>query len=147
MKENMEKMKAVNDKINIPEEEIDFSYSRSSGPGGQNVNKRDTKVTLSWNVDRSRVLSEEQKVIIRRRLARYITKEGNIVLYDQESRYQEVNKERVMNKLNEMISQTLRRKKKRIPTKPSKKSEERRLEEKRKQSRKKELRKPPKILE
>jgi len=138
----MDKIKQMENKIIIPEEEIDFSYSRSSGPGGQNVNKRDTKVTLSWNVDKSRVLNEEQKEIVKRVLAKDITKEGNIVLYAQDSRYQQVNKEAVMNKLNKMITNALKKRKKRIPTKPPRRAKERRLEEKKRQSEKKRSRRP-----
>ena len=138
----MDKIKQIDNKIIIPEEEIDFSYSRSSGPGGQNVNKRDTKVTLSWNVDKSRILNEEQKEIVKRVLAKDITNEGNIVLYAQDSRYQQVNKETVMNKLNKMVTDALRKRKKRISTKPPRRAKERRLEEKKRQSEKKRLRKP-----
>jgi len=118
--------------VKIPEQELKIKYLRSSGPGGQKVNKAATKAQLRWNIDESKVLTEEQKERIRRRLS--FTKEGDLILECEETRHQARNKEIVIQRLNDLINQALKKKKKRIPTKPSKAAKEKRLEEKRRRS-------------
>jgi len=112
--------------VKIPEQELKIKYVRSSGPGGQKVNKAATKAQLRWNIDESKVLTEEQKERIRKRLS--FTKEGDLILECEETRHQARNKEIVIQRLNDLINQTLKKKKKRIPTKPSKAAKEKRLE-------------------
>ena len=125
--------------IHIPEEEVRFEFSHSSGPGGQNINKRDTKAYIHWHVKSSNVLTPEQREI----LLKKADKEGDIVLYSQVSRSQWENREDVLRKLDELVNKTLRKKKKRIPTKPSHYAEQKRLKEKEITSQKKKLRRKP----
>ena len=124
--------------VKIPEKEIEIKFIRSSGPGGQNVNRRATKVQLRWNLNQSQVLNEEQKENIRKRLS--ITKEEDLILESEETRYQARNKEIVIQRLNKLINQALKKRKKRIPTRPSRAARERRLKEKKRTSEKKKLR-------
>lgn len=120
--------------ILIPEKEIEIKFVRSSGPGGQNVNRRATKAQLRWNINKSQTFNEEQKKQIYRQFPSLITKNGDIIIESQEERFQEQNKEIVIQKLNNFINKALKKKKKRIQTKPSKAAKERRLIEKRRKS-------------
>ena len=124
--------------IKIPENEFNIDFVCSSGPGGQNVNRRKTKAQLRWNINDSKILTGEQKEQVRKRLS--FTKEGDLILEGEETRHQTRNKEIVIQRLNEFINQALKKKKKRKKTKPSKASIERRLEEKKRQSEKKKSR-------
>lgn len=118
-------------KITIPENELEIKFVRSSGPGGQKVNKTATKAQLRWNIDKSQVLTEEQKERLRQSSIIRVTKEGDVFLESEKTRSQPQNKKIVIQRLNALINQALKKKKKRIPTKPSKAARERRLEEKR----------------
>lgn len=120
--------------INIPENELGIKFARSSGPGGQNVNRRETKVQVRWNVYSSKILDEEQKELLQKRLESQITNEGDIIVESDETRYQPQNKEIAIWRLNELINQALKKERKRFPTKPSRGAKERRLEEKKRKS-------------
>lgn len=126
--------------IKIPENEFEIKFVRSSGPGGQNVNKTATKAQVRWNLDNSQILIEEQKNLVRSRLKNLLTKEGSIIVENDETRHQPQNKTNAISRLNELVNQALKKKKKRIPTKPSKAAKERRLEEKKRVSEKKKSR-------
>jgi ribosome-associated protein len=117
--------------IKIPENEFEIKFVRSSGPGGQKVNKTATKAQLRWNINKSQVFTEEQKERLHRSSIIRVTKEGDVFLESEETRSQPQNKKIVIQRLNELINQALKKKKKRIPTKPSRAARERRLEEKR----------------
>jgi len=123
--------------IKIPEDEIKIKFIRSSGPGGQNVNRRATKVQIHWNIVKSKVLTEKQRFLICKNLKNLITKTGEIIIEDETTRSQAQNREIAIEKLHKIINNALKKKKKRIPTKPSKKVKERILEAKKKHSRKK----------
>jgi ribosome-associated protein len=125
--------------IEIPENEYEITCSRSSGPGGQNVNKTETKAMLRWNIEKSN-LSEEQKLVLRNKLK--LTQEGNLVCFEQSQRSQLQNRINVIEKFHRIINRALTPEKERISTKPSRGSEERRLEEKRITGKKKQSRKP-----
>lgn len=127
-------------KIFATEENIYWKAARSSGPGGQRVNKRSTKVQV-WLAVFSLPISDIQKNILRKKLANRINKEDEIEVVCEEERSQKANKEKAINLLNELITEALRPPKKRIPTKPTKGSEQRFQEEKKKQAEKKQLRK------
>ena len=99
-------------------DELIFSTSRSGGPGGQNVNKVSSKVTLKWDVAKSTQINSNQKDIIFNKLKNRLTKEQVLVLQEQESRSQFVNKEEVIIKLNDLLRKAFVVKKKRKPTKP-----------------------------
>ncbi|MDD3741867.1 MAG: alternative ribosome rescue aminoacyl-tRNA hydrolase ArfB [Bacteroidales bacterium] len=117
--------------------EIQLLFLRSSGPGGQNVNKVNSKVELRFDVENSTVLDDNQKSIIVRKLKSRISDLGILVLTCQTSRSQLKNKESVIKKFYKMINRALIPPKKRIKTKPSPASKEKRLKEKREISEKK----------
>lgn len=117
--------------IKIPENEFEIKFVRSSGPGGQKVNKTATKAQLRWNINKSQVLAEEQKERLHRSSIIRVAKEGDVFLESEKTRSQSQNKEIVIQRFNELVNQALKKKKKRIPTKPSRAARERRLEEKR----------------
>ena len=117
--------------------ELEFSFTRSSGPGGQNVNKVNSRVELRFDVINSRELSDEQKGIIIKRLKSRINNDGILFLSAQDDRSQLKNKEIVILRFYEIINKALRVHKKRVKTKPSKSSIENRLKEKRESSEKK----------
>ncbi len=126
--------------IIIPENELDISFSRSGGKGGQNVNKVETKATLRWDVYNSQVLTPEEKYKIVHKLHNRITEKGDLVLWSQSQRSQAQNKAAVIAKLNDLINRALQPEKKRIPTRPSKASKEKRIQAKKRKSEKKQLR-------
>ena len=123
--------------------ELEFSTSRSSGPGGQNVNKVETKVTLKFNVAGSVILTDEEKATILAKLATRITTEGVLVLTAQEKRSQLQNKEAVIAKFDELVAKAFFKPKARKATKPSKSSREKRFTQKKQLSEKKKWRKGP----
>ncbi|HEX8037865.1 MAG TPA: alternative ribosome rescue aminoacyl-tRNA hydrolase ArfB, partial [Chryseosolibacter sp.] len=100
--------------------ELQFTTSRSSGPGGQNVNKVNSKVTLHFDVKNSRVLSPGEKDIIVEKLSPRLTREGVLTLSAQDKRSQLDNKEAVILRLDELLAKAFRKKKARKATKPSK---------------------------
>jgi ribosome-associated protein len=113
---------------------------RSSGKGGQNVNKVSTKVELLFNVSLSVIFSEEQKLVLLRKLQNKINSEGYIRIISQKTRSQLKNKEDAIGKLYNMLSNALIPEKKRVKTKPSQSSKLNRLESKKKHSLKKQTR-------
>jgi ribosome-associated protein len=123
--------------VTIPRSEIDYRFSRSSGPGGQHAQKSDTRVEATFDVEASRALSEAQK---RRVLARA----GPVLrAVAQDERSQWRNRELATERLVADLREALRVPRKRRPTKPSKAAVERRLEQKRRRSDVKRLRRPP----
>lgn len=125
--------------------EFKFSASRSGGPGGQNVNKVNTKVELRFPLFQSAVLSDSEKRIINFKLARRINYEGEIILVSSVKRSQWRNKETVIYKFFTLVENALTPVKKRIKTKPTKASKLRRIEGKKVLSQKKQLRKRPEV--
>ncbi len=118
--------------------ELEFNFSKSSGPGGQHVNKVNTKVGLRFDVVNSRLLSGEQKIFLVEKLAHKLTKDGVLVLAAQVARSQLANKETVIEKLDQLLVEAFTPKIKRKPTKPTKASKEMRLKNKKQQAKKKE---------
>lgn len=127
-------------KIDITSE-ILFQTARSGGKGGQNVNKVETMVEGRWQVAASNLFSDEQKLRIQEKLANRITADGNLLVKSQESRSQLENKGIVIEKMNELVTKALVRKKARMATKPSKAAIEKRIEGKKKKSENKHFRK------
>ena len=123
--------------------ELMFTTSRSSGPGGQNVNKVNTKVTLRFDVVHSTLLSDEEKAIILKKLATKITKEGVLVLNAQGARSQLQNKEVVVELFNKLLKKAFEKKKPRKKTKPSKAAVAKRINSKKQNAEKKKWRQKP----
>lgn len=121
--------------------ELKFAFSRSSGPGGQHVNKVNTKVELRFNINQSKLLDLSQKEILREKLKNMLTQDGDLVVISQETRSQLKNKEIAKEKFYELINKALKPIKKRKPTKPSKSAREKRLKDKKALSDKKSRRK------
>ena len=116
------------------QDEFAFQASRSSGPGGQNVNKVSSKVELRFHIANSVLLNEEEKAMITLKLINKINKQGELVLVSQTERSQPMNREKVIEKFYILINKALTPKKKRLKTRPTKASVEKRLESKRVQA-------------
>lgn len=131
----------VNQHIHIPEKELKFVFARASGPGGQNVNKVNTKVTLLFDVDTSPSLSPVQKSKIKRRLAGRVSKGGMLRITSMRHRSQKANREDAVNRFAQLLSFALKEKAYRKKTKVSRSSRERRFQAKKQRSNVKKLRK------
>lgn len=129
-------------KIVIPESELYFLSARSGGPGGQNVNKVETRVSVVFNFQNSSVLSERQVLRLERhpKIKRRLDARGRIVVSSQVHRTQGANKREVVDKLCRLIAECLQPQKIRHPTKPSKSSKLKRKDEKRRRGQVKNLR-------
>jgi ribosome-associated protein len=128
------------EKINLISEVI-FTASRSAGPGGQNVNKVNTRVELRFNIDTSQLLTEKEKATLHLKLISKLTNEGELIISSQTERSQLKNKERTIEKFYALLAKALTPVKKRIPTKATTASKLKRLESKRLLSLKKSRRK------
>jgi ribosome-associated protein len=123
--------------------EFIITASRSSGPGGQHVNKVSTRIELRFNVLESILITPDEKDLISKKLAKKINSTGELIIVAQDSRSQLANKEDAIEKFYKLLLKALTPVKKRKPTKPSRAAKEKRLEEKRIMSAKKERRKIP----
>lgn len=117
--------------------ELQFQASRSSGPGGQNVNKVNSKVTLTFNVSNSLLLDDLEKTTLKDKLFNKLDSEGNLQIQSQEKRSQIQNKEIAIRKFYDILRKAFQKKKIRKVTKPSKAAMEQRLKEKKVLSEKK----------
>ena len=120
--------------------EITFKTSRSSGAGGQHVNKTESRVELRFNVLHSEILNHQQKYLLCDRLATRLTFNGDLILTEQSERSQLKNKEKVLARFYALLKQALTPRKKRKATRPTLASKRKRLNNKRMQSEKKQLR-------
>ncbi len=127
-------MLEVNSKIAIPDDEFDISFARSSGPGGQNVNKTNSKAVLHWDVTNSPSLPWDVKARFLKAFASRLTTEGSVVIASDESRAQEANVKGCLEKLKAMILTVATPPKIRKPTKPTKSSQRARVDNKKARS-------------
>lgn len=123
--------------------EFNYRTSRSSGPGGQHVNKVASKVELLFDVEGSATLSDNEKAALKKRFPKRITADGVLHLVCQKSRSQHKNKQKAVKRFYKMLEKAFQPEKKRIPTKPTKGMIEKRLKEKRLKSEKKQMRRKP----
>ncbi len=127
----------------IPSAEFSFKTARSSGPGGQNVNKVETKVTLLFDLDHSPNLTDQQKEKIRLAMPGRINKEDVLRVTSSKYRSQSANREAATERFYDLIGGALAPRKSRRKTRPSRKAKKKRLESKRKRSEVKRLRRKP----
>ncbi len=120
--------------VPIPESELAFQASRSSGPGGQNVNKLNTRIVVRFNVLRSTSLSEEQKRQVLGRLATRVDKEGVLHVASQKHRSQEANRRAAVERLQELVREALTAQPVRQKTRVPAAARQRRLREKKQRS-------------
>ncbi len=132
----------INDQWEIPDEQLQWTFARSSGPGGQNVNKVNSKATLRW-IPVPDWLPPAVWRRFCRSAARYVTSDGQIVIQSQEYRDQTQNIVACQQKLRTLLQGALIPPKRRIPTKPTKASKQRRLDDKQRRAGKKNSRRGP----
>ncbi|PYO07999.1 MAG: aminoacyl-tRNA hydrolase [Gemmatimonadetes bacterium] len=128
---------AVNESLSIPRNELDVRVSRSSGAGGQHVNKTSSRVEIFWNVLASRALSEEQRARLQEKLGPRLTTEGSIRVVASDMRSQSRNRDLAEERLAELVKRALVVPRKRKATKPTRAAKEARLEAKKRHSHKK----------
>src|SRR5512132_1894702 len=128
---------AVNESLSIPRSELDVRVSRSSGAGGQHVNKTSSRVEIFWNILASRALSEEQRERLREKLASRMTTEGSVRVVASDLRSQSRNRDLAEERLADLVRRALIIPRKRKPTKPTRAAKEARLDAKKRQSDKK----------
>jgi ribosome-associated protein len=117
----------INRELSISISELQFRFSRSSGPGGQHVNRAETRVELLFDIRMSPSLTKEQRQRLLQRLGRHLDSEGVMHVVASETRSQLENRRRVIDRFRTLLTAALRRRRRRIPTEPSAASRERRL--------------------
>ena len=127
-------MLKINDKIIIPKECLNFSFARSSGPGGQNVNKVNTQAQLRFNLNDCPELNYHVKNRLRRIAAQYLLANGDLLITSQQHRSQGTNRQDCLDKLADLIRKALVRPKHRIATRPTASSKRKRIDNKKKRS-------------
>ena len=136
----MRKTIEITNKIHIPEEELLFKASRSSGPGGQNVNKLNTKITLFYNINESERFTVNQKKVISERLSTRIDKDGFLRIVSQKYRTQNENRQAAIERFQKLLSEALIIRRVRKKTKIPYSSKQKRLSNKKHRSSLKKLR-------
>jgi len=132
----------IDDRVQIPLSELEFRFSRSSGPGGQHVQKSSTRVELLFDVARSPSLDDEQRARVLSRLSGYVDTDGVLHLTSQSERSQWRNRQEAVARFQELMGRALARRKRRRATLPTAASREKRLEQKKRRSQVKRQRGP-----
>ena len=133
----------INKDLSIPLGELRFRFARSSGPGGQKVNRTASRVELLFDVAHSPSLTSEQRVLALHGLRHYVDGEGRLHLFSQTTPSQWRNRQEVLIRFRGLLAESLRVRRKRIPTRQSRASRERRLQSKRRRSLTKNQRRRP----
>ncbi|TWT87575.1 Peptidyl-tRNA hydrolase ArfB [Pseudobythopirellula maris] len=133
----------INERITIPRGELRFSFARSAGPGGQNVNKLNTKAVLRWSVATSAVLPNDVRRRLQQSFASRLTNDGELVIASDRNREQGRNVADCVERLRAMVLSAASPPRKRRPTRPTRSSNESRLSSKRAHAKKKERRRRP----
>ena len=127
----------VNDDLSIPRSEIETRATRSSGAGGQHVNKTASRIEITWNIRTSRYLTDDQRERLLAKLESRLSEEGEIRIVASDTRSQLRNREHAEKRLADLIARSLTIRKKRKPTRRPRAANEARLTEKKKHSEKK----------
>ena len=130
----------IDGQLAIPESELAFRFSRSSGPGGQHVQRSDTRVELLFDVANSPSLSDEQRSRIMARLGGQIDGQGILRVVSAMTRSQLENREHAVRRFRDLLASALRQRRRRVATRPSRAAREARLAEKRSRSQRKQAR-------
>ena len=136
-------MLEITEALQIPDEEFTWTFARSGGPGGQNVNKVASKATLRWNVGACMLVPEEVKIRLALQQKRFFTQDGSMIIVSQRYRDQDRNREDCLEKLRAMILQALVVPKTRKKTRPSRGSKRARLQDKKHKAEIKKFRRKP----
>lgn len=122
----------INHRLSIPLDEVEITSSRASGPGGQHVNRTDSRISVRWNITASKTLTEQQREHLLAKLQTQLNSDGNIAIHCSTSRSQIQNKEEALVRLADVIRKALHVPKKRMATKIPRSIKEARVESKRK---------------
>jgi ribosome-associated protein len=133
----------INDELAIDESEIEIQTTTSRGPGGQHVNRTETRVVLRLNVIESVSFSEEQRSIVLRKLGRRISREGILQVAAEDHRSQTRNRELARERMIELLASALHRERPRKPTRPTRASQTRRVDDKKRRGTTKQGRNKP----
>jgi ribosome-associated protein len=125
---------SIKNGIIIPGDELEVTTSRSGGPGGQHVNKSDTRITVRWNVRNTNIFSDAQKERVLQRLGANLTRDGDLIVHSSASRSQQQNKREALKNLAVKVRRALHVPKKRMKTRVPKGAKEARLQAKTRRS-------------